>query len=99
MYEDGLHAQGAGYRTGVLAPCAPKTGQHVLRGIVTLSLRRCREVGDFISLFRGKKKPFTGLDIQRYLRQSSDWPTHGLVRDPNESHGNLLHAHPPRSGM
>lgn len=50
VYEDVLHAQGTGYSTGVLATCAAKTGQHVLRGIVTLSLRRCREVGDFIAL-------------------------------------------------
>lgn len=44
VYEDGLHAEGTGYSAGVLATCAAKTGQNVLRGIVTFSLRRCREV-------------------------------------------------------
>lgn len=46
MYEDGLHAQGAGYSTGVLAARAAKTGQHVLGRIVTFGLRRCRELGE-----------------------------------------------------
>lgn len=91
VYEDGLHAQGAGYSTGMLAARTAKTGQHVLRGIVTLSLRRR---GDLTSL--PKSKPFTGFVTQQYLRQGSDWPTHGLVRDSNESHGNLLHTHPLR---
>lgn len=50
MYEDGFHAEGTGYGTGVLATRTAKTRQHVLRGIVTLSLRRSREVGDFVSL-------------------------------------------------
>lgn len=40
------------------------------------------------------QKLFTGFVVQQYLRQSSDWPTHGLVRNSNESHGNLLHTHP-----
>lgn len=39
VYKDGHHAQGSGYSTGVLATCATKTGQHMLRGIVTLSLK------------------------------------------------------------
>lgn len=55
MYEDGLHAEGAGYSTGVLAARTAKTRQHVLRGIVTLSLRTSREVGDFISLSKQKR--------------------------------------------
>lgn len=42
------------------------------------------------------KNPFAGFDLRGYLRQSSDWPTHGLVCYSNESHGNLLHAHPLR---
>lgn len=40
VYEDGLHAEGSGYSAGVLAARAAKTGQHVLRGIVTFGLRR-----------------------------------------------------------
>lgn len=39
VYKDSHHAQGSGYSTGVLATCATKTGQHMLRGIVTLSLK------------------------------------------------------------
>lgn len=39
VYKDGHHAQGSGYSTGVLATCTTKTGQHMLRGIMTLSLK------------------------------------------------------------
>lgn len=44
MYKDGLHSQGSGNSTGVLAACTPETCQHVLRGIVTLSLSGCLTV-------------------------------------------------------
>lgn len=62
MYEDGLHAEGAGYGAGVLAARAPKTGQHVLRGIVTLGLGRSREVGGvFFNLYSKLKNLKTRL--------------------------------------
>lgn len=32
-------------------------------------------------------------DLLLYLRQRSDWPTHGLVSHPDETHGHLLYAH------
>lgn len=48
--EDGLHAEGSGYSAGVLATCAAKTGEHVLRGVVTLSLKGCREVAGWVRI-------------------------------------------------
>lgn len=35
----------------------------------------------------------TSLSNPNHLRQSSDWPAHGLVSDVDESHGDILHAH------
>lgn len=34
-----------------------------------------------------------GLLNPEHLCQSSDWPAHGLIRNANESHGDLFHTH------
>lgn len=101
VYEDGLHAQGSGNRAGVLAARTPETCQHVLRGVVALGLesertkKKRRKHQRLKQILSCAISPHLNEDWKtpEYLRQSPDWPTHGLICNANESHSHFLHAH------